>query len=588
MPPRPWARRWRQARSPVRSAAALPSPAARVGAYRAGAAGTGAAAACRGRRRECRQERARPPLPVRFAAPRRVPARSVSTPAAGRHWRGSAAERTRRRRQHRASRPGPARMRRRAERQRTASPQPPMRSAPAIIRAAAPPSISPKEIAMFKRPSVRYGATPEPETPYQSAGQVWDERIGSARVQAKNWRLAFFGMLLLSGGLAGGLVWQSARGTVTPWVVQVDKLGQAQAVAPAVADYRPTDPQIAWHLARFIEEVREHPGRSRRAAPELARRLRLRRPIRARWRSNDYARASDPFAKVGKTPGRGRGVERHPRLRRQLPRRLDRAPLRRRRARRDRALDRHPHHRRPDRRPTPSGCRRTRSASTSTPSTGPRSSADAPLSPSHTSCLASVSLGACSTTWKPPADQLRRHAAARPCSQPDPPKPVQIVELPQAPAAAGAAEAASRARKPHCRSPPIRARASSKPTARPASSRRAPATSTPSRSIRFRMARSIRSTPRPAKITDIALAAGRAARRLRPGRRRRHRALDHRRHRERDRHRPGASTSSSSRRGRISSPTSSSTPTGAPIISSCARPRRPTWRRSPGPIRRTS
>ena len=53
---------------------------------------------------------------------------------------------------------------------------------------------------MFKRPTVRYGRTPEPETPYQRAAQVWDDRIGSARVQAKNWRLAFFGTLALSGG----------------------------------------------------------------------------------------------------------------------------------------------------------------------------------------------------------------------------------------------------------------------------------------------------------------------------------------------------------------------------------------------------
>ena len=37
---------------------------------------------------------------------------------------------------------------------------------------------------MFRRPTVRYGGTPEPETPYQRAGQAWDERIGSARVQA--------------------------------------------------------------------------------------------------------------------------------------------------------------------------------------------------------------------------------------------------------------------------------------------------------------------------------------------------------------------------------------------------------------------
>ena len=60
---------------------------------------------------------------------------------------------------------------------------------------------------MFRRPSIRYGTSPEPVTPYQRAAQVWDDRIGSARVQAKNWRLAFFGCLALSGGLSGGLVW---------------------------------------------------------------------------------------------------------------------------------------------------------------------------------------------------------------------------------------------------------------------------------------------------------------------------------------------------------------------------------------------
>ena len=153
---------------------------------------------------------------------------------------------------------------------------------------------------MFRRSTVRYGVTPEPETPYQRAGQLWDERIGSARVQAKNWRFAFFGMLALSGGLAGGLVWQSARGTVTPWVVEVDKLGAAQAVAPAIADYRPTDPQIAWHLAHFIEEVRGIPD-----DPVV---------LRQNWLDaynyvtdkgalalNDYARTNDPFAKIGKT-----------------------------------------------------------------------------------------------------------------------------------------------------------------------------------------------------------------------------------------------------------------------------------------------
>src|SRR3546814_5925667 len=113
---------------------------------------------------------------------------------------------------------------------------------------------------MFRRSSIRYGQTPEPVTPYQRAAQIWDDRIGSARVQARNWRLAFFGCLALSGGLSAGLVWQSARGHIVPWVVQVDRRGEAQAVAPAEGGYRPTDPQTAFHLARFIEQVRAIPA----------------------------------------------------------------------------------------------------------------------------------------------------------------------------------------------------------------------------------------------------------------------------------------------------------------------------------------
>jgi type IV secretion system protein VirB5 len=153
---------------------------------------------------------------------------------------------------------------------------------------------------MFRRPQVRYGTTPLAETPYQRAGQVWDDRIGSARVQAKNWRLAFFGQLALSVALAGGLVWQSAHGSITPWVVQVDKLGRAEAVASAVADYRPTDPQIAWHLAHFIAEVRSLP-----ADPIVLRQNWLDAynyvTDRGALALNDYARIADPFSKVGKS-----------------------------------------------------------------------------------------------------------------------------------------------------------------------------------------------------------------------------------------------------------------------------------------------
>lgn len=151
---------------------------------------------------------------------------------------------------------------------------------------------------LFRRPSTHYGKTPEPVTPYQKAAQVWDERIGSARVQARNWRLMAFACLFLAAGFAGALVWQSARGTIVLWVVQVDDLGQAQAVAPASADYRPTDPQIAWHLGRFIEQVRSIP-----ADPVILRQNWLRAydwtTDRGAAALNDHARSNDPFARVG-------------------------------------------------------------------------------------------------------------------------------------------------------------------------------------------------------------------------------------------------------------------------------------------------
>ena len=154
-------------------------------------------------------------------------------------------------------------------------------------------------MSIFKRPATHYGKTPEPETPYQRAAQVWDERIGSARVQARNWRLIAFGSLILSAGFASALVWQSARGTVVPWVVQVDNLGQAQTVAPANADYQPTDPQIAFHLGRFIEQVRAIP-----ADAIIVRQNWLRAyewtTDRGAAALNDYARANDPFANVGR------------------------------------------------------------------------------------------------------------------------------------------------------------------------------------------------------------------------------------------------------------------------------------------------
>ncbi|MCL4791817.1 MAG: conjugal transfer protein TrbF [Gammaproteobacteria bacterium] len=152
----------------------------------------------------------------------------------------------------------------------------------------------------FRRPSVRYSTTPPPATPYQAAQQRWDERIGSARVQALNWRRMAFGCLILSGFIAGGLLAQLGRSTITPYVVEVDRLGEVRAVGPATETYRPSEAQLAYHLEQFIRRVR-----SRSIDPIV---------LRDNWLAaydtvtdrgaatlNDYARTNDPFARVGQT-----------------------------------------------------------------------------------------------------------------------------------------------------------------------------------------------------------------------------------------------------------------------------------------------
>jgi type IV secretory pathway TrbF-like protein len=150
----------------------------------------------------------------------------------------------------------------------------------------------------FQRASVRYGDTPDPVTPYQKAAQVWDERLGSARVQARNWRLAALGMIGLALVLATTLTITVARSGIVPYVVEVDRLGEARAVGPAIEPYRPSDAQIAHFLARFIENVR-----SLSIDPVVVRANWLRAydyvTDRGAQTLNDYAREADPFGKIG-------------------------------------------------------------------------------------------------------------------------------------------------------------------------------------------------------------------------------------------------------------------------------------------------
>lgn len=152
----------------------------------------------------------------------------------------------------------------------------------------------------FRRTGRSYGESPFPETPYQKAGQIWDERIGSARVQARNWRLMALGLLAIVLLTSGALVWRSLRSTVTPYIVEIDEMGAVRAIGPALAAYDPSDAQIAHHLAVFIEQVR-----SLSVDPVVVRQNWLHAydyvTDKAALTLSEYARDIDPFADIGRT-----------------------------------------------------------------------------------------------------------------------------------------------------------------------------------------------------------------------------------------------------------------------------------------------
>jgi type IV secretory pathway TrbF-like protein len=97
------------------------------------------------------------------------------------------------------------------------------------------------------------------ETPYRRARREWDLRMGSALVQARNWRLGAFASLAIVLVAIVGVIVLGAQPKAVPHIVQVDKLGAATYLGPvgqAARDYRPADAVLKYHLRRFLDDTR--------------------------------------------------------------------------------------------------------------------------------------------------------------------------------------------------------------------------------------------------------------------------------------------------------------------------------------------
>ena len=85
--------------------------------------------------------------------------------------------------------------------------------------------------------------------------------MGATTVQAANWRLATFGLVLLQVFDAIALVYLGAQPKAVPYLVEVDKLGQPAYLGPldraALRDFKPSTASLHYHLRRFISDTRE-------------------------------------------------------------------------------------------------------------------------------------------------------------------------------------------------------------------------------------------------------------------------------------------------------------------------------------------
>jgi type IV secretory pathway TrbF-like protein len=105
----------------------------------------------------------------------------------------------------------------------------------------------------------RSAGSGDSHNPYARAAAAWDERIGSARVQAYNWRLIAFASVALALISTTGAVILAVKKQVATYVIEVDKAGMPGRITLASEPYRPDTAQVGYFVGEVVRLVRERP-----------------------------------------------------------------------------------------------------------------------------------------------------------------------------------------------------------------------------------------------------------------------------------------------------------------------------------------
>lgn len=134
------------------------------------------------------------------------------------------------------------------------------------------------------------------QSPYVDARREWNERYGDYISRARTWQIVALSAIGLSAVLVFGLVDMAKSSKVVPYIVEVDKLGQAVAVRPAEVAGKPDQRIVRFQLANYITNARS-------VTPD--------RVVQKKWLDavyavssgsaaaflNDYYKQNDPFTK---------------------------------------------------------------------------------------------------------------------------------------------------------------------------------------------------------------------------------------------------------------------------------------------------
>ena len=127
------------------------------------------------------------------------------------------------------------------------------------------------------------GGSGESHNPYARAAAAWDERIGSARVQARNWRYIAFASMAIALISTSGAVVLGVKKQVATYVVEVDKAGMPGRITLASEPYQPATAQVGYFVGEVVRSGARASARSGRDAPAVDQGIPVpRRPSRQR------------------------------------------------------------------------------------------------------------------------------------------------------------------------------------------------------------------------------------------------------------------------------------------------------------------